>query len=68
MTIKAEELINRTVVSVFREKLEHGVHRDIVALELDNGTILYALADAEGNGAGALYHDDARTQSSNLVV
>lgn len=68
MRVAAEKLTGRTVTAVFREQLEFGVQRDVVALQLDDGTILYALTDAEGNGAGALYLDDARDGTSRLVV
>lgn len=69
MIVKAEELVGRTVAAVFREELSPVAGGGtVVALQLDDGRILYALADAEGNGAGALYLDDARTSSSNLIT
>lgn len=57
MIVKAEELVGRTVAAVFREELSPVAGGGtVVALQLDDGRILYALLD------------DARTSSSNLIT
>jgi hypothetical protein len=39
-----------------------GAHEWVLALELDDGTLLYAARDEEGNGPGALFGKDKEGQ------
>lgn len=55
MTLKAEELIGRRIVDVIREPYQ-GSNRTIVGLVFEDGDVVYALSDEEGNDAGALYY------------
>ena len=41
-----------------REKENEGWYRGTTVLELDNGVLLYASSDEEGNDAGALFGKD----------
>lgn len=41
---------------------------NVVGIELDNGTILYASRDEEGNGAGALFGQNPKDESGFILL
>ena len=75
MTINAEELRGRNIVDVIREPFEGHPTDQIIGLVLDDGSVIFALSDAEGNGAGALHYsappdpcDDNDHAGADLVI
>lgn len=60
MVIHAEQLIGYTITDVFREK--NGMQPDVFTFNMRNDKnetlAVYALADEEGNGPGALFANE----------
>jgi hypothetical protein len=62
-TARAQKLLNgRTITAVSylsaEEASEMGWYGRSLAIELDNGVVIFASADDEGNGPGALFTTD----------
>lgn len=52
-------VLNRTIVGIEyrpQEQYYFDEDRDIVVLQLDDGTEIFAMQDEEGNGPGVLMH------------
>ena len=58
--IKKVRLMNETELS--NEGWEHDEY--IIAIELDNQTVIYASRDYEGNGGGAIFGYDKKTNTA----
>ena len=58
--IKKVRIMNKTELS--NEGWEHS--QDIVAIELDNDTVIYPSRDYEGNGGGAIFGYDKETNTA----
>ena len=58
--IKEVRLMNETELSNEGWELDE----DVIAIELDNQTVIYASRDYEGNGSGAIFGYDKETNTA----